>query len=144
MRDVAPLFLDSAYVLARVNRRDQWHQAAVRWEARVAPGKRRLVTTEFVLTEVGDGLAAVALRAQATRAIDVRRANPVVETVPASSELFAAALALYRARSDKDWGLTDCSSFAVMTERGLKAALTADAHFRQAGFQALLREDPSG
>ena len=35
------------------------------------------------------------------------------------------------------WSLTDCISFAVMTERGLADALTADHHFEQAGFRAV-------
>jgi len=47
-------------------------------------------------------------------------------------------LALYRGRQDKDWGLTDCLSFALMEQEGMREALTADVHFRQAGFRALL------
>jgi len=42
------------------------------------------------------------------------------------------------AQSDKDWSLTDCASFVVMGERGLTHALSADRHFAQAGFVALL------
>ena len=38
------------------------------------------------------------------------------------------------------FALTDCISFAVMEERGIRDALTADEHFRQAGFRPLLRE----
>jgi hypothetical protein len=34
--------------------------------------------------------------------------------------------------------MTDCISFAIMRERKLKQALTADKHFVQAGFEALL------
>jgi hypothetical protein len=36
---------------------------AVRWEARLAAERRRLVTTEFVLMEIADGLAAIRFRA---------------------------------------------------------------------------------
>ena len=56
----------------------------------------------------------------------------------ADREFFDRALELYRQRSDKDWTLTDCGSFVVMRERRLTAALTADRHFEQAGFTALL------
>jgi len=42
---------------------------------------------------------------------------------------------------DKEWGLTDCISFIVMGDPGLTDALTADEHFEQAGFRALLREN---
>jgi predicted nucleic acid-binding protein len=34
-------------------------------------------------------------------------------------------------------------SFLVMQDRGLIEALTTDAHFQQAGFRALLREESS-
>lgn len=138
-----PVFLDTAYVNALVNARDQWHDVAVRWERRAAAERRRLMTTEFVLVEIADGLATIRFRVQATQVITVLQASPLVEIVPASSQLFNAALELYRSRPDKDWGLTDCASFVVMRERALSEALTTDDHFRQAGFRALLREDLS-
>ena len=69
--NLAPLFLDTAYINALVNTRDQWHVAAVQWERRLATDRRRLVTTEFVLVEIADGLAAVRFRAQAARVIAV-------------------------------------------------------------------------
>jgi predicted nucleic acid-binding protein len=47
---------------------------------------------------------------------------------------------LYRSRADKDWGLTDCLSFVVMSERCLTEALTTDEHFRQAGYRVLWLE----
>jgi predicted nucleic acid-binding protein len=40
---------------------------------------------------------------------------------------------------DKEWTLTDCSSILVMRERGLTDVLSADRHFEQAGFHALLK-----
>jgi predicted nucleic acid-binding protein len=49
---------------------------------------------------------------------------------------------MYRDRPDKAWSLTDCISFEVMREAGLTDALTADEHFRQAGFRAVLLEEP--
>jgi predicted nucleic acid-binding protein len=56
-------------------------------------------------------------------------------------EQFNDALGFYERRADKAWSLTDCISFQVMTQRGIVDALTADHHFEQAGFHALLRED---
>jgi len=44
--------------------------------------------------------------------------------------------------ADKEWGITDCYSFAVMRSLGVNAALTADHHFEQAGFDALLLREP--
>ena len=141
--DRTPIFLDTAYVNALVNTRDQWHDAAVQWERKLAADKRRLVTTEFVLVEIADGLAAVRFRVQAIQVIATLQASALVEIIPASSRLFTAALELYRSRGDKDWGLTDCASFVVMSEHSLSEALTADDHFRQAGFRILLLENPA-
>lgn len=42
---------------------------------------------------------------------------------------------------DKEWGITDCISFIIMKDYALTDALTADDHFRQAGFKPLLLED---
>ena len=135
------VFLDTAYINALINTRDQWHEAAARWERQLAADRRQLITTEFVLVEIADGLAAVRFRAQAAQVLAALRTSALVETVPASSELFTAGLKLYQSRPDKDWGLTDCASFVVMNERGLSDALTTDDHFRQAGFRALLIEN---
>ncbi len=46
---------------------------------------------------------------------------------------------LFSRRADKEWSLTDCTSFVVMREEGLTDALTTDHHFEQAGFSVLLR-----
>jgi len=60
--------------------------------------------------------------------------------VSLTDELYNKAFELFRTRPDKEWGLVDCISFVVMEERNIVAALTADEHFIQAGFRALLRE----
>lgn len=52
--------------------------------------------------------------------------------------LLKRALQLYTARADKTWGLTDCISFVVMQDQKLTEAITADQHFVQAGYRALL------
>lgn len=97
----APIFLDTAYANARVNTRDQWHETAIWWEEQLAKNRQRLVTTEFVLTEIADGLAAVRFRSRAVRVIEALQNDSRVDVVPVSSALFVAALDLYRNRGDK-------------------------------------------
>ena len=60
-------------------------------------------------------------------------------TVPANSHLFDRGVARYVERDDKAWSLTDCISFVVMEDLGITDALTADHHFEQAGFVAMLK-----
>ena len=139
--NLTPVFLDTAYVYALVNTRDQWHQQAVHWQQKFFNERRLIITTQLILVEIADGLAAVRFRAQAIQVLSALQSSPFVEVIPFTSKLFSEAFELYRQRHDKDWGLTDCVSFVVMRERGLTEALTVDEHFHQAGFRALLHED---
>jgi hypothetical protein len=52
--------------------------------------------------------------------------------------LFDRGIARFSQRPDKSWSLTDCISFVVMEERGIREALTADHHFGQAGYVPML------
>jgi predicted nucleic acid-binding protein len=132
-----PLFVDTVYWLALMNKNDQWHERALDWSAR---STGPLVTTEAVLTEVADALCRADRRRWAIEAIRAVRSDSAITTVAGSASMFLRAFALYSERHDKDWSLTDCISFVVMKERALDSALTADIHFVQAGFRALLRE----
>jgi predicted nucleic acid-binding protein len=134
-----PIFLDTAYVYALVNTRDQWHKEALSWQEKLENERRRIITTELILVEIADGLASIRFRTQAAQVIAALQSSPYVEVVAVSSELLTLALDLYSQRGDKEWGLTDCVSFLVMRERGLVESLTVDSHFQQAGFHALLR-----
>jgi predicted nucleic acid-binding protein len=98
-----------------------------------------LVTTTWVLVEVADALSSVASRSRAGRFIRGLQQDEDVEIVPPSREQFDLALTYYEARPNKGWSLTDCLSFLVMKDRGIAEALTADHHFEQAGFVALLK-----
>jgi len=135
------LFLDTAYIYALFNTRDQWHKQAVKQQQKIAAENSSLITTEFVLVEIANGLSSLKFRQDAVNIIYTLQENDLVEIVPASSDLFLKALKLYEQRQDKDWGLTDCASFVVMTEYNLTDALTTDEHFRQAGFRPLLLEN---
>lgn len=131
---MTPLLIDSAYVIALVNRRDQYHTHAKQLarQYRNTP----LVVTEGVLFEIGNSLAG-RFRNQAAEVIEEFVNSPQVEVVYTSPQLLTSAIALYKRMSDKEWGLVDCLSFVVMQERGLTEALTPDHHFIQAGFRAL-------
>jgi predicted nucleic acid-binding protein len=134
------LFLDTAYIYGLFNTRDQWHQKSVEWQEKIALENYPLITTEFVLTEIANGLSAVKFRQDASNIIHILQDDDFVRIIPATSELFRQGLSLYENRDDKDWGLTDCISFVVMKENNITDALTTDDHFRQAGFRALLLE----
>jgi hypothetical protein len=98
-----------------------------------------LVTTRAVALEMGNALAKARYRPASVALLSSLDRDPDVEVVPCSEELYTRAFALYKARPDKEWGITDCISFLIMEDRGISEALTTDEHFEQAGFRALLR-----
>jgi len=90
--------------------------------------------------EIGNALSKQRYRSAAVELLLSLENDPRVEIVPISGELYAEAFKLFTERTDKEWGLVDCVSFVVMRERGITDALTSDDHFRQAGFNALMRK----
>lgn len=131
-----PLFADTSYLLALVNAKDELHLLAVDSTPDIAG---RIVTTAWVLTELVDALSRPPTRPLAVELVRKCEADPRVEIVPPSQQLFDAGLVLFARRQDKHWSLTDCISFVAMRQRGLTDALTADHHFQQAGFNVLLK-----
>jgi predicted nucleic acid-binding protein len=132
---VITVFADTYYYLALLNEADEDHARVVAWTAGF---DGRIVTTDAVLTEVADGFSRGAGRGAAVRLIRDLLRDPAVTVVDVARTLFEQGLDLYEKRPDKDWSLTDCISFVVMEREQIDQALTADHHFRQAGFTTLL------
>jgi len=132
------LFLDTSYILALLNTKDELHLAAKNLAEQVLTP---LITTEAVLTEIGNSLSKLQWRSLAVETIEDLRKDTETEIIPVSSSLFSSALELYANRIDKEWGITDCISFVVMNSHQLTDALTSDHHFEQAGFKILLHKE---
>jgi predicted nucleic acid-binding protein len=130
--------LDTVFVQAFLDRKDQLH-AIAKAKSGLLHSAKEVVVTEAILVEIGNALSDKN-RLGAVAFIDTCYQTPNIRVVSVDSRRLQEALALYRSRPDKRWGLTDCISFVVMREFGLTAALTADEHFVQAGFRALMRE----
>lgn len=133
------IFVDTLYIVALVNPQDQWHAHARRAKDEVGAGAH-FVTTEAVLTELLNFFSA--FRSEMRRAVagiarDILD-DAEVETLPITRDLFMSGLALYEARPDKGYSLTDCLSMHVMHKRGIVEVLTHDKHFVQEGFTVLL------
>ena len=129
------VFADTAYYLALLTPGDEHHSAALRCSEHITGP---IVVTDFVLLEVGNTLSGSRRRAAFPEPVRRLRNDPDTEVVPLSRQLMDKGLNLYARRPEKEWSLTDCTSFVVMRERGLTEALTADHHFEQAGFTVLL------
>lgn len=134
------MFLDTSFAIAITLASDAAHERAAELSQQLKARGTRVVTTNVILMEIGDALSRQRYRRYVLPLLNHLRGDPTIEIVNLSAELFERAIKLYSQRPDKEWGLTDCVSFVVMQERGIMDALTADEHFQQAGFRAMLRE----
>jgi predicted nucleic acid-binding protein len=78
------------------------------------------------------------LRGVAVRTVEEALSDPSAIVKPQSHQSFLDGLALYKARPDKGYSLTDCISMVVMRQEGIREILTHDDHFTQEGFVRLL------
>jgi len=134
------LFLDTSFSIGLVSPKDQIHQKAIAWSKKIEDFKIQTVTTQAVLLEIGNALSKAAFRQIGIGLLENLENDFNTTIVSLTDELYNKTFELFRTRPDKEWGLVDCISFVVMEERNIEAALTADEHFIQAGFRALLRE----
>jgi uncharacterized protein len=132
------VFADALYWVALAHRKDQWHARAVQVSQQV--GNTPLVTTDEVFDEFLAHFSGYGsqMRAQAAKTVRDLLNDPTVTVLPQSRQTFLAGLALYEARPDKEYSLTDCISMAAMRQEGITEVLTHDDHFTQEGFIRLL------
>lgn len=140
-----PFFADTAYWAALANPRDSLAGAAVGWYEFLEASAGAIVTTDWVLAET---VALVEARAPTQRIallnlVEDIRTDQAVTTVHVTRRTRDAAWQQLAGRPERHWSWTDAVSFVVMRERRLTAALTVDAHFREAGFLLALPLDPA-
>jgi uncharacterized protein len=135
------LLLDTSFIVALENLKDPYHARACELEDKNAEVGTLYLLHVGILLEIADGFARFGRRAAGKRLLNQILTEEGYWIASIDSDLLERAVELYRDRDDKEWGLTDCVSFALMQRENLQEALTADVHFRQAGFRALLLND---
>ena len=128
------IFVDAGYFIALLLPRDQ-HEGRAR-EAIATFRENHIVTTEMVLAEVFAAVSrrGASMRRSAMILLQELKDNPNVTIIPQTTQQFDAAAQLFAQRLDQRYSLTDCASFLVMQERGIRQALTFDIDFQAAGF----------
>jgi len=130
------IFVDTLFVVAQINQRDQHHEKASQLADQFEGYP--LLVTDAVLLEIGNALAHN-YKKEAIAIIEHFLTSDEIKIVRLTPQLFVQAFAEYKKYQDKEWGLIDCVSFTVMRQEGVDQALTFDHHFEQAGFQVLMR-----
>jgi predicted nucleic acid-binding protein len=102
---------------------------------------RPLITSEPIFVELLGLVCGFGpeVRRSAAQLIRQLQSHPLTKVVHQTRDLFGDGLALFEDRDDKGYSLTDCMSMVVCRAHDVSDVLTADRHFEQEGFTALLR-----
>lgn len=138
MREV---FVDTFYWVALANPRDQWHDGVKKFSESLE--QTRFLTTDEVLVEFLTLLSSLGpeMRQAAVRLSRGIMNDANIRVIPQTRTSFSSGLALYEARPDKQYSLTDCVSMQTMRELGVIEVLINDRHFAQEGFTILFSSD---
>jgi uncharacterized protein len=129
-------FVDTSAYFALLDADDANHAQALAIKDRLIAERSHLFTTSFVLAEAHALLLNRLSQDIATRFLRDMEQSPttLVWVTPADVQRAKAIIYQY---DDKDFSLTDATSFAVMERIRVPSAFTFDRHFAQYGFTVL-------
>src|SRR5262245_50617160 len=122
------LFVDSSGFFALLAQRDVWHAKAEKEVRRAKQQRRRLVTTDYVLDETATLLKAHGAPQLCAELFDRVFHSAACQIQWMDTDRFRSARTFFLKHSDQSWSFTDCVSFCVMKNLGLRDALTTDQH----------------
>ena len=123
------VFLDTSGIVAAMNNKDANHEKAKQIFHQLAEEKSVLLITNYIRAET---YALLLQRAGKKVALNfLADKSWVTEWVDPEDEEKAVNI-LYQ-YEDKDFSLTDATSFVIMNRLGIKEAVYFDRHFRQYG-----------
>lgn len=125
------VFVDTSAWFAYANRADRDHEVI---KATLSSFDGRLVTSNFVFDETVTCCAYRLGRQAAMLVGDHLLTSGSIDLVRITPEDERAAWALFKQRPDKQYSLTDCTSFILMRRLRLTTALALDEDFAQEGF----------
>lgn len=129
------LFVDTGAWVALFNSRDREHDRASRYWSRVRDERRLLLTTDYVLDETYTLIRRSRAGLQGAKEFhEVVTASRVLEIAEIDADLRDRAWDLFTRYDDKILSFTDCTSFALLHERGLQEAFAFDSDFAKVGF----------
>ncbi len=133
------IFFDTGAWVALSVPGDRNSKAAMSLYAEVSRGAHgAVVTTNFVLDEAATLIRMSTDVETASRFLRTVLQAPSVTLVWIDLGHFQSAIDVFERHDDKRGSFTDCTSFMVMRDLGIKNAFSFDHNFEEAGFSLLL------
>lgn len=127
------LFVDTGFWIALLDRRDRNHERAKDSLSGLLGGYRIYVSDFAVFETMTYFNCSLGRHDLAVRFLNKTETAgfTVLEVDKATKD---DAIRIFRRYSDKDFSMTDCTSFAVMTANGIRHFAGFDSHFEQMSF----------
>jgi len=130
------LFIDTGAWVALNNKKDKYHQDAVKANRDFLDGGYFYITSDYVLDET---YTLIRLDVGHKRTVEFGyeindlRKKKKINVFHVNQVILDKAWNIFEKYSDKDFSFTDCSSFAVMEMLKINEAFSFDKHFDQYG-----------
>ena len=128
------LFVDTSALVALEDEDDENHDAAVEYRNQLSQRKtpyRALYTSNYITDET---LTLLRLRCGHQVAVafgEMIRSSKIMSVLWITPTVEEDAWKIFKEHQDKDFSLTDCTSFALMRTEAIDTAFTFDRHFSQ-------------
>ena len=133
---IEPIFIDTGAFFAAKCSADKNHQIALSYYNSICEsGKFDLVTTNLVIFEtvtLTKGKVGIGFAIEFGKYL---RNSNFIKIMKISEEIENKSWEIFDRYNDKDYSFTDCASFAIMKELGIRKAFAFDKHFQQFGFE---------
>lgn len=132
------VFVDTGTIFAVKTDADGHHEAAAQFfNQAVQYNLCSFITTDFIIFETVTLMKARLSNSIAIEAGKFLRANEHIKTIKVTEDTIKKAWDIFDRFDDKSFSFTDCTSFAIMKERGITKAFTFDEHFSQFGLEVV-------
>lgn len=131
-------FVDTSGFFALLNPDDPNHRQALDYNGKASKNRWRSFTTEWVVGETCTLLKARGKPHLVPSFLSRLSRTTALSVFHVTSDHFQEAQNFLLKHNDQSFSFTDCTSFVLMREKSIRRALTADHHFRSAGFDPFL------
>ncbi|MBI3818644.1 MAG: type II toxin-antitoxin system VapC family toxin [Planctomycetes bacterium] len=125
------LFVDTSAWFAFINKRDAGHRAV---KDALVSFSGRVVTSNYIFDEIVTLTNARSGHVSAMRVGIFLMESKSVDLVRVTAEDEREAWSLFKARADKNYSFTDCTSFVLLRRLAIDDCLALDEDFEREGF----------
>ncbi len=128
------VFFDTSAAVALFLEKDRNHEEAKTLVQKAIQKRQILLITDYIFDETITTMLARAGHSDAVKAGRFLLVSSIVKIIYLDTELKLRAWEYFKRHKDKNFSFTDCTSFVLMKEMGLRHYIAFDEHFSQVGF----------